>query len=101
MPRGDKTGPEGRGPLTGKRMGNCAGDETSKFSNTFGFGRGFGRGFQNKHNRSGNRFFGRGQSSYQNPNFSEVKDSTTIENEINALKNQISSLEKKLSDLKD
>lgn len=25
MPRKDQTGPMGRGPLTGRRMGNCAG----------------------------------------------------------------------------
>jgi hypothetical protein len=28
MPRGDKTGPMGSGPMTGRRMGTCAGSGT-------------------------------------------------------------------------
>ena len=28
MPRGDKTGPKGSGPMTGRRMGSCAGSGT-------------------------------------------------------------------------
>ena len=27
MPRGDKTGPEGFGSMTGRRMGTCVGNE--------------------------------------------------------------------------
>ncbi|MFH1588783.1 MAG: DUF5320 domain-containing protein [Candidatus Diapherotrites archaeon] len=27
MPRGDATGPNGRGPLTGRKMGKCKGAE--------------------------------------------------------------------------
>ena len=43
MPRGDGTGPAGQGPMTGRRMGYCAGFSVPGFMN-FGFGRGFGRG---------------------------------------------------------
>jgi hypothetical protein len=39
MPRGDGTGPLGRGPI-GRGRGGCMG-----FSRGFGFGRGMGRGF--------------------------------------------------------
>ena len=38
MPRGDKTGPEGFGSMTGRRMGTCVGNANP------GFGTGFGRG---------------------------------------------------------
>ena len=31
MPRGDKTGPEGAGPMTGKKLGFCAGNENPGF----------------------------------------------------------------------
>ena len=46
MPRGDKTGPNGRGSMTGRGMGYCAGFQTPGFINQeFGRGRGCGRGF--------------------------------------------------------
>jgi hypothetical protein len=30
MPRGDKTGPEGKGPLTGRGLGDCEDEGSSK-----------------------------------------------------------------------
>ena len=45
MPRGDRTGPAGEGPLTGRRMGYCVGDDQPGFiSQGKGYGRGFGQG---------------------------------------------------------
>ena len=48
MPRGDRTGPAGMGPMTGRGAGYCAGYEAPGFANAmpgFGFGRGgFGGG---------------------------------------------------------
>ncbi|MDD3083893.1 MAG: DUF5320 domain-containing protein [Candidatus ainarchaeum sp.] len=44
MPRGDGTGPNNLGPMTGRRMGYCAGYNAPGFMNS-GFGRGYGRGF--------------------------------------------------------
>jgi hypothetical protein len=46
MPRGDKTGPAGLGPMTGRGMGYCNGYNlpgSSQFADTR-FGCGFGRG---------------------------------------------------------
>ena len=49
MPTGDGTGPQGEGPMTGRRLGYCAGYSTPGFMNQGfgrgGFGRGRGRGF--------------------------------------------------------
>jgi len=50
MPRGDRTGPMGYGPMTGRGMGYCAGYPTPGYMNPgpgFGYGRGMGfaRGF--------------------------------------------------------
>ena len=53
MPRGDKTGPDGLGPMTGRGAGYCAGYSVPGFMNPArGFGggmarrgRGWGRGF--------------------------------------------------------
>ena len=45
MPRGDRTGPRGLGPMTGRRMGYCAGYATPGFANPGpGYGLGLGRG---------------------------------------------------------
>ena len=45
MPRGDRTGPWGLGPMTGRAAGYCAGYPVPGFMNpTVGFGRGWGRG---------------------------------------------------------
>ena len=50
MPRGDRTGPEGRGPLTGRRAGYCAGYDVPGNMNErmppngMGWGRGRGGG---------------------------------------------------------
>lgn len=54
MPRGDRTGPVGTGPMTGRRAGYCSGSGVPGFMNStlpgqsFGFGfRGRGRGWSN------------------------------------------------------
>ncbi len=75
MPAGDRTGPAGQGPMTGRGAGFCAGSNAPGYANRSGiggflsrfrplgfFGRGrvpmmgFGRGF----GRGGGRGFGRG-----------------------------------------
>jgi hypothetical protein len=44
MPRGDRTGPEGRGPMTGRAAGYCAGYDVPGHANPIpGRGSGFGR----------------------------------------------------------
>ena len=53
MPRGDRTGPTGAGPMTGRGAGTCAGFAAPGITN-FGRGRGCGMGF----GRGGS--FGRG-----------------------------------------
>lgn len=52
MPGGDRTGPMGEGPMTGRAAGFCAGFGLPGYANP-AFGRGFGRGF-------GGGFRGRG-----------------------------------------
>ena len=44
MPRGDRTGPLGMGPKTGRAAGFCAGNDRPGFVNPAGGGRSFGRG---------------------------------------------------------
>jgi len=50
MPLGDRTGPAGLGPMTGRAAGYCAGYSVPGYMNPIsgrggGFGRGWGRGF--------------------------------------------------------
>lgn len=46
MPRGDRTGPTGAGPMSGRGAGICAGFKPADFQNAGGgFGRRCGRGF--------------------------------------------------------
>jgi len=33
MPRGDRTGPIGKGPMTGRKLGKCVGNEEGGFVN--------------------------------------------------------------------
>ncbi len=59
MPAGDRTGPAGYGPRTGRAAGYCAGYDTPGYLNpTDGFG--YGRGFVRGRGRSFGRGYGRG-----------------------------------------
>ena len=76
MPGFDRTGPQGQGPMTGRRMGRCNPETQPKDSDTpannaeefkdkgwFGYGRGFGRGRgmgRGFRHGFGGRGFGRG-----------------------------------------
>lgn len=51
MPGGDRTGPAGEGPMTGRKLGFCGGGDGPGWA---GAGRGMGRG-------RGGRGFGRGR----------------------------------------
>ena len=49
MPRGDRTGPQGMGPMTGRAAGYCAGYDAPgyadpRFGRAYGMGRGYGGG---------------------------------------------------------
>ncbi|MHA1671064.1 MAG: DUF5320 domain-containing protein [Promethearchaeota archaeon] len=47
MPGGDRTGPRGQGPMTGRGLGYCAGYDSPGFTAGagYGLGRGYGRGY--------------------------------------------------------
>jgi len=96
MPRGDRTGPAGEGPLTGRRMGYCAGYDHPGFNNLErGYGRGFRGGFG--HGRGSGLGFRHGYGHYYHESVPDVSEKTLIENEIRILKDQLSSLEERLS----
>ncbi|HOW57688.1 MAG TPA: DUF5320 domain-containing protein [Smithellaceae bacterium] len=116
MPRGDATGPQGMGPMTGRGAGYCAGFNAPGYMNNIpgrGLRTGFGRGMGGRSMRGGgfgfrNRFFATGfpgrawfsayTEPYQNANPETEKEflrdqATALENELKAIKARISELE--------
>ena len=66
MPRGDGTGPEGKGPMSGRGVGACGGNDVAGFGSARRgrglrrrFGRGGGRGWRGLRGRG---FFGWGEA---------------------------------------
>jgi hypothetical protein len=105
MPRGDRTGPWGAGPMTGRAAGYCAGYPVPGYMNPRrGYGRGFGRGW--------GRGFGRGWYAYPppvivQPAYPQVIPPQSTEQEVVALENyqkelteEKADLEKEMSDIK-
>ena len=111
MPRGDRTGPNGMGPMTGRGVGYCAGYDRPGFANPinqFGGGRGFGYGRGNGYGRGfgyGRGYYGGGyvpNAPYNPPvNYASnpQDEKTYLENEISALKNEMEAIEKRLKEI--
>ncbi len=81
MPRGDRTGPNGMGPMTGRAMGYCAGFNSPGFTNPGG-GRGMGMGM----GRGGGRGMGfrRGYGNAAYPPATNINVNTAPENDAYA-----------------
>jgi len=94
MPGGDRTGPAGRGPMTGRGAGFCAGYGVPEYTNP-GYGAGGalfgGRGGRGRRNR----FFATGVPGWQ----SFAAQPETPQNELDVLKGQAEYLENGLKEL--
>ena len=95
MPYGDRTGPEGKGPRTGRAMGFCAGYDRP--GSCTGGGRGMGRG----------RGFGFGRGRFMQPaqpaqpvELSKAEEAKILEAQKAGIKQELSSIEKRLKALK-
>ncbi len=102
MPRGDRTGPFGEGTKTGRQMGYCVGNEQpgSVYQNP-NMGRGYGKQFRGgfDHGRGPGFGFRHGQARFYQRSLAHVSEKTLIENEIRTLKDQMSALEERLSQI--
>ncbi len=115
MPRGDGTGPNGMGPLTGHRGGYCAGYGVPGYANA-GYGRGIGfggsrggRGYRNRYYATGltgwQRWAG-GQAPWGNPYAPapfygpQAAQMMTEQQELDILKGQTEYLETTLESLR-
>lgn len=79
MPRGDKTGPAGAGPMTGRGMGICA----DTLNPDFGRGRGCGRGIGRR----------RGFGARATLPISKAEQLTALKAQMEQIQQQIDSLE--------
>ena len=97
MPRGDGTGPNGQGSMTGRRRGFCAGFNTPGFMNS-GFGRGFarGRGFGWK-----SRFVHPISQQVQSTTIREKQEKQFLEQELTALKEEVKEIERRLKEMNE
>jgi len=104
MPGGDRTGPAGFGPRTGRGMGYCNGYQVPGYMNGPVYGRGFGRAY--------GRGFGRGAGwGYRYPvnpgpvsqdyNPAYYEQGISKESEAEYLKNTARALEEELNYIKE
>lgn len=108
MPRGDRTGPFGAGPMTGHGAGYCAGYGMPGYANPAGkfktgFGRGFGgrgRGFCNWFYATGlpgwMRFGWNAPTQYQ---YSKDDEKSFLKQQVDFLSKTIDDLNKRLTEL--
>jgi hypothetical protein len=99
MPGGDRTGPMGFGPRTGRAAGYCAQYPVPGCMNPiFGrdFGRGRGRGRRNLYYATGLTGWQRGAYSYPQP----MVQTVTKEQELAELKDMAENMENELKDIR-
>jgi len=101
MPRGDGTGPNGQGPMTGRGMGFCAGFNAPGFVNG-GFGRGMakGRGYGwRARAMQQNVPAKQAEPAQESTIISDKEEKEYLKEELEALKEETKEIEKRLKDL--
>ena len=106
MPRGDRTGPTGMGPITVRRTGFCTGFEVQGYANPVGFTERFGCGRGRGH---GNMFSATGTQGgkcygyrvYAGPNGAAFNEKAFLTNQAEFLENQLQQVKKRLSALNE
>jgi len=107
MPLGDRTGPAGMGPMTGRGAGYCAGYSTPGYMNRGfgrggGFGRGWGRGFGWR--RAGYAYGA--NYGYATPypaypeGISSEQEAGMLAEQARALENELEAVKKRIKELK-
>jgi len=109
MPREDRTGPAGMGPMTGRRMGICAGYSDSGFMfNSPGYGigrgmrsgRGFGRGMGFDRGRGWRRGGYGGYWGSPPQSFTQQDEVAYLENQTKEIKEELSQIKIRMEELK-
>jgi hypothetical protein len=105
MPYGDRTGPQGLGPMTGRGAGYCAGSSMPGYMNP-GYGRGGGRGRGYRHwfyatGMPGWARAGYGAPAYNGPAGYPYMPEMTAKDEMNMLRDQAKMLQDQLKDIQE
>ena len=98
MPAGDRTGPLGQGPRTGRASGFCSGYNTPGNVTSFGGGMGRGRGFDQNWN-PGNSFAGFHQGFPWGPTMTKEDEIRLLKSQSEYLKHSQKEIEKRLNEL--
>ena len=107
MPLGDRTGPAGMGPMTGRGAGYCAGYSVPGYMNPGfgwggGFGRGWGRGFGWR--RAGYAYGANYGYPAQYPTYPErissEQEAGMLAEQARALENELEAVKKRIKELK-
>lgn len=108
MPRGDRTGPTGMGPMTGRGMGCFNGFAAPGYANSVGFAGGFGcgcgrgRGHRNMFRATGMTGWARyGYPANTGTNTAAFDEKVFLSNQAEFLENQLQQVKKQLSGLNE
>jgi len=106
MPRGDRTGPQGLGPMTGRRAGYCAGYGVPGYANPglggLGLRRGWsggGRGWRHMYYATG--LPGWARYGYGPPAVSKEQEVQMLRGQADVLKQQLDAISQRLGELED
>jgi len=104
MPRGNRMGPAGLGPMTGRGMGYCAGFNIPGFANRAGgfimggFGR--GRGFRNMYYMTGLPAWAR-YGGFTAPDTISLDEKTLLDSRQKVLEEELNLIRKQLKKLEE
>jgi hypothetical protein len=108
MPGGDRTGPAGAGPMTGRGLGYCSGNTAPGYAyGRGGFGGGYGGGFRRAPGTGGrgrgrmNMFYATGLPGYARYGYGVAPAAVTAADEAEVLRNQAAVLEQELQLVKE
>ncbi len=113
MPYGDRTGPNGLGPMTGRGAGFCAGYNTPGYANPYGgrFGGRAGYGFGRGRGAGYGRGYGRGfrwnapvygaAPMYAPAPISKDDEKKYLENEIDIIEKELKAARDRLNEISD
>lgn len=99
MPGGNKTGPLGMGPMTGRGLGSCAGNPAAGYGVPYGGGR--GRGCRRMYRMTGQPGWGRFAADPQDAGFPAQDQKAVLRSQEILLQNQLEQVKKRLDEIDD
>lgn len=102
MPGGDRTGPAGAGPRTGRQAGYCVGSDVPGFANPAMPGQAFGFGFRGRGRGWRNMAYATGLPGWQRFGYAPPvpqDEAESLKAQAAWLKEQLAEIDKRLEDL--